>query len=498
MSLRDYAGVLRRRKWLIILPMILAPLVAYGLSLSQESRYRSSAEVLVREPPSATAVGAPERPMQQRVLQNELQRARGSALQDLVRDVIGPEPTLMVQLALEEDTDVFVFTAESIDPETAARAANAYAETYIEARRRSLVEELDARIAVVEERLAGIDDDIADASGDERELLIAQRNQYDFELESLTVSVDLAQDSGASLIDAAQVRDNPFSPRPKRSAFLAMVAGLLVGVAAAFFVDHFDDRLRDEDDLVAAAGKPVLGVIPKYDAEEGDVPVVVASTQPHSQPAEAYRALRTSIQFMGVHRPMEIIQFTSARPGDGKTTTSVNLAVSCARAGQRVVLVDCDLRRPRVHQFFGLENRTGFTTAMIGADLDEVALPIPGESNLWVITSGAVPPDPSELLSTTTATRFLRSLPDRFDLVIVDTPPLLVVADALVVSAAVDALVLVASANLTDRRQVEQASAHLRQIEAPYVGTVLNNFDLSTSTTYEYRYAYGQYEDVKS
>ncbi len=158
-----------------------------------------------------------------------------------------------------------------------------------------------------------------------------------------------------------------------------------------------------------------------------------------------------------------------------------------------MIVVDCDLRRPRVHEFFGLDNQQGFTTAMVGASLDEVAHPIDDEPTLWVVTSGVVPPDPSELLSTVTAKRFLRSLVPRFDLVIVDTPPVLVVADPLVVSASVDAVVMVASANATDRRQVQQAAAQLEQIKAPFIGTVLNGFDLSTSSTYEYRYAYGQY-----
>ena len=493
MTLRDYVAVLRRRKWLVVLPMVIAPLVSLGLSLSQESRYRSSAEVLVREPPSATAVGAPERPMQQRVLQNELQRARGSALQDQVREVVGPEPTLTVRLVADEDTDVFTFTAESVDPAFAARAANVYAETYIDERRRSLVEELVARMAVVDERLENIEVDIeAAGSDDEVELLVAQRDQYEFELESLQVSVDLAESSGASLIDAAPVQSTPFSPRPRRSAFLALVAGALIGVAAAFIVEHFDTTIRDEEELAKATGVPVLAVIPKFERNI-DVAAIVTRDDPQSQPAEAYRALRTSIQFISVDRELSIVQFTSAKPGDGKTTTSVNLAVAAARAGQNVIVVDCDLRRPRVHEFFGLDNQQGFTTAMVGASLDEVAQPIDDEPTLWAVTSGVVPPDPSELLSTVTAKRFLRSLVPRFDLVIVDTPPVLVVADPLVVSASVDAVVMVASANATDRRQVQQAAAQLEQIKAPFIGTVLNGFDLTTSSTYEYRYAYGQY-----
>jgi len=493
MSLRDYASVLRRRKWLILLPMVLAPLVAYGLSLGQESRYRSSAEVLVREPPSATAVGAPERPMQQRVLQNELQRAQGSALRDLARDVVGPEPSLSVDLAAEEETDVFVFTAVSIDPETAARAANAYALTYIEARQRSLVEELDARIKVVEGRLVDIDEDVPTATGEELDLLIAQRNQYEFELESLTVSVDLAENSGASLIDAASVPTVPVEPRPRRSAFLAFLMGTFLGLGAALLVDHFDSTLRDEDDLAKITHLPVLGTVPRVDPEEGDGRPI-SMRDPTAPSTEAYRALRTSLQFLGVDRDSNAFQFTSAKPGDGKTTTSTNVGVVSALAGQRVVVVDCDLRRPRIHEFFSLPNDQGFTSAIIGASLDEVTHQIDGVPNLSVITSGPVPPDPFELLSTPTARHFIASLRRDFDLVVIDTPPVLVVADPLVISSYVDGVILVAAAGDTDRRQIKRATEELAKVQAPLLGSVLNAFDTENQHSYGYRYAYGRYE----
>ena len=276
-------------------------------------------------------------------------------------------------------------------PRSPARAANVYAETYISERQRSLVDELVARMSVVDERLDNIEVEIQTATDDELQLLVAQRDQYEFEIESLQVSVDLAETSGASIIDAAPVQSTPFSPRPRRSAFLALVAGGLIGVAAAFIVEHFDTTIRDEDELAKVTGVPVLTVIPRFQ-HDSDVASVITRDDPQSQPAEAYRALRTSIQFISVDRELSIVQFTSAKPGDGKTTTSVNLAVAAARAGQSVVLVDCDLRRPRVHEFFGLDNRQGFTTAMVGASLEEVAQPIEGESNLWAVTSGADPP----------------------------------------------------------------------------------------------------------
>ena len=195
---------------------------------------------------------------------------------------------------------------------------------------------------------------------------------------------------------------------------------------------------------------------------------------------------------------MQVIQITSPRAGEGKTTTSTNLAVACARAGQRVALVDCDLRRPRMHAFFGLPNDKGFTTAMVGATFSEVAQKVDGEPNLAVIASGPMPPDPSELLAGRTASAFINQLRNEVDLVIIDSPPVLVVADPLVISRTADGVILVASAKQTVRREVVAAAEQLIQIDAPLLGTVLNSYDIDSGSSYDYRYSYGRYEPVKS
>ena len=496
MTLRDYAAVINRRRWLVVIPAVLVTAVALMMSLAQTKQYRAETDVLVKEPPTATALGAPDRPLQQRVLQNELQRARGSAMQDQVREQIGDEPTISVRLAASDDSDVFIFTGESRDAELAVQAADTYAQVYIDQRQETLTAELESRAAVVQARLDDIAAALFSANGDALLELQAQQGQYLYELEQLITSVSLASDSGAVVIDAAQVPDAPFEPTPARTGMLALVVGVLLGLGAAFLVDYLDNSLRDEDDLARSSGLPVLAVIPKLaDWKQGDTHVI-SRERPSSPPAEAYRALRTSVQFLSVDRDLKVIQVTSPKPGDGKTTTSTNLAVACARAGQSVVLVDCDLRRPRTHLFYGLSNDHGLTTAMVGVTIDEVIQKIDGEPNLSVITSGPIPPDPSELLSSTMAKRFIADLAARFDLVIVDSPPVLVVADPLVVSAMVDGVMLVASANETDRRQVTRAAEQLAQVEAPVLGAVLNAFDTDKASPYQYRYAYGRYEST--
>jgi succinoglycan biosynthesis transport protein ExoP len=492
LSLADYAAIVWRRKWLVVIPIVVVTFVAMLLTLSETQLYRSSTEVLVKEPPSATAIGAPERPMQQRVLQNELQRAQGSEIQRQVREIIGPEPLIGVRLAASEDVDVFVFTAESSSPEEAAEAANEYANVYIAERRASLTVDLEAQALVLGDQIQDIDQEIADASAGDASGLGAQRESYEFQLEQLTTSIRLAQQSGASVIDAASVPGAPFQPKPIRTAALSIAFGAIIGLLAAFLVDFFDNSLRSEADLGEVTGLTVLGVIPKLkDWEPADARVVTIE-KPASPPSEAYRAFRTAVQYGAFERGLKVIQITSAKPGDGKTTTSVNLAVACARAGSRVLLIDCDLRRPRVHDFFGLDNTVGFTTVMVGGSHDEIVRGVDGESHLSVISSGPILPDPSELLAGATAERFIRGMADQYDLVILDSPPVLAVADPLVLSSYADALIVVASSQQSDRRDVVRAIAQLSQLDVEILGVVLNSFEAKSSS--DYRQTYGVYE----
>ncbi len=478
MTLRDYASIVWRRKWLVILPAILTALVAGLLSMAQTPMYRSSADVLVRLPPTATSVGTTGAVMSPRQIENEFETASGSALRSQVREIVGAEPTLTV--ASSESSDVFRFTATSSSAEAAAFAANTYAEQYIEVQTTSLVGEYAARIAVLQDQLAAIEAGDVDAN---------RREEYQRELENLAVSTQLARTSGAQLIDAASPPGSPYEPNTVRTVTLALVVGLLIGLGAAFLVDYLDTSLKKEDDLIRASGFPNLTIVPQLKNWKAGTAHLITREEPHSPSAEAYRNLRTGVRFMSLDKPLKLVLVTSPRPGDGKTTTATNLAVAAARAGQRVLLIDCDLRKPKVHTFFGLDNDSGFTTVLLGeAPMPKVAQRIPGESNLLVVTSGPLPPDPSELLAGDSAKRVLGSIDDGVDLVILDSPPVLPVSDPLVLASIVDGVILVVSASSTDTRQVTRAVDRLRQVDAPILGTVLNQFDPKDAEKYVYGY----------
>jgi succinoglycan biosynthesis transport protein ExoP len=480
MTLRDYASIIWRRKWFIILPVMSATLVAGFLTTQQTSMYRSSAEVLVRLPPTASSVGSTGAVMSPRLIENELEAAQGSGVRTIVQEMVGPEPTLTV--ISSEASDVFVFTAISTNADLAARAANTYAEQYIERQKANLIAEYDARSGVISEQLEAIERGDGDAN---------RRSEYSRELDDLNVSIDLARTSGAVVIDEAVPPGGPFEPSPQRNVSLAITVGLLLGLAAAFLAEYLDTSLKDEEDLVRRSGFPNLAVIPRIPGtKETDGPQVVSLTDPRSPAAEAFRGLRTSVQFISIDKPIRILQVTSPLPGDGKTTAATNLAVIAARAGQRVVLIDCDLRKPQVHNCFELDNEFGFTSVVLGElTLHKVAQKAPGIPTLLVVTSGPLPPNPSELLQSERAHSVFASVGESTDLLILDCPPVLPVADSLALTSAVDGVIVVASAGSTDVRQMSKTMARLRQVNAPILGTVLNRLDPDSSSDY----AYGSY-----
>lgn len=494
MTLLDYLVVVRRRKWYVIIPTVLIVAIATFLSVTQETQYRASADVLVTQPATASSVGAADRVMSQRTLNNELLRAQGSELQDAVEAIVGTEPTLETRLASQRDVDVFIFTATSSNAVLAAEAANTYADKYIEERRASLVLELDTRITVVQAQIDELTAEFVDADELETVALLEQRGRYKFELEQLEVSADLADSSSATVIDAATVPESPFAPRPLRSALLGLVVGVLVGLGAAFLRDYMDNSLYDEEGLEKSSGLPVLAVIPKIAGwREKDGPRIITREDPTSPTAENYRGLRTALDFLSIDQASRVLQVTSPKPGDGKTTTAANLAVAFAIAGQKVVLLDCDLRRPRVHKFFDLPNDNGFTTVLLKGSREGYKHTIDGVDNLSVIPSGPIPPNPSELLTSSAPKKLISWLSEQFDLVIIDSPPVLVVSDPLIISGYVDGVLLVAAAESTDVRQVAKASELMTQVEAPLLGAVLNGFDTKKGETYQYRYSQGNY-----
>src|SRR6266403_2142971 len=310
------------------------------------------------------------------------------------------------------------------------------------------------------------------------------------------------------IIDAARVPTSPSEPNIPRNLSFALVLGVISGVGLAFLLESMDNSVRTPEQAQAISGLPSLGMIPlgSKSANHGatgkrlaltaskEVVETVTMIRPQSQMAESYRALRTSLLLSNLGAPPKVIMVTSARPQEGKTTTSINTAIVLAQKGVRVLLVDADLRRPSIHKTLGMGPRSGLSNVLTGsANLEQAITVSPILPNLFILTAGSPPPNPAELLASSNMKDVLDELREQFDHVVIDTPPTLSVTDAAVLSPRVDAIILVIRSGQTTKQALRRARDILMQVNAHVTGVLLNAVDL-TSPDYYYYYEYqGKY-----
>lgn len=296
-----------------------------------------------------------------------------------------------------------------------------------------------------------------------------------------------------SVVEQPTVADDPVSPRPARNLALALVLGLLLGVGLAVLRETLDNTVKNPDDARDVAGTATLGAI-AYDPQASKKPLIV-SDSPRSVRSEAFRQLRTNLQFVQVDGPLRSLVLTSSVPKEGKSTTACNLAIAMAQTGVRVCLVEGDLRRPRIADYLGVESAVGMTDVLIGRVPLEDALQSWGGGMLEVLPSGPLPPNPSELLSSRGMGELMKSLEHRFDLVLVDAPPLLPVTDGAILSTLTDGAVLCVRARITRKDQLEQAVEALRAVDAKILGVVLTMVPTKGPDAYQgYGHGYGSYK----
>jgi capsular exopolysaccharide synthesis family protein len=301
-------------------------------------------------------------------------------------------------------------------------------------------------------------------------------------------------ENNISIVDPALVPAEPYKPSLELNLFLGFGLGLFAGLALAFLLDALDDRLKSPEELEELTGASVLTLIPRVSAGElGLAPAelgLLTHHDPTSPLAEAVRSLRTQLLFSTPDGVPDVLHFVSAVPGEGKTTASANAAIAFAQAGSSVLLIDADLRNPSLHHVFSLPNISGLSNHLIGsATALEVSQPTPVRG-LFTITSGPLPPNPVELLMGARMVDLLRLASERFDLVIVDSPPVIGLADALVLGNLAKATVLVVDLEQSGRREIAGAVRRLRQANVRLAGTVLSKVGRSGSG-YGYGYGYG-------
>ncbi|HLK37224.1 MAG TPA: polysaccharide biosynthesis tyrosine autokinase [Polyangiaceae bacterium] len=337
-----------------------------------------------------------------------------------------------------------------------------------------------------------------------------------------TKEADLARMMRANnirVVDPAKEPHSPIRPRVGLSVGIGLFFGLVFGIAFAWTREQLDASLKTPDDVENKLAVTFLGLLPELGEEEEKPrygrrrrsrrskpktpPVghdeLVVHTRPLSGMAEAARSIRTNLMFMNPDRPYRKLLVTSAAPSEGKTTVACTIAVAFAQGGQRVCLVDCDLRRPRLHRIFDRAGDVGLTNVVIGeATVDDVAKPTEVE-NLWSVPAGPTPPNPADMLHSKRFHDFLNELAERFDRVIIDSPPVIAVTDSAIISTICDGVVFVVRAFKTSRHLSAQGLRSLRDVDAPLVGAVLNAVDLNRHEyTYYYHYYYYKREGYRT
>ncbi|MGH3217628.1 MAG: polysaccharide biosynthesis tyrosine autokinase [Streptosporangiaceae bacterium] len=495
-TFRTYLQILRRRKWWVGLIAVLGLGASLAFALTAHKQYSATAQLLV-QPSFDTSGGALlEQPVTQTDVETELQLVTSAPVQQAVRQRLGSTP--VVSASEIGQTNVIAITSTSRVPSEAALIANLYADDFVQYRQTVASRSLASAEAQLRSQISSIGQQLSSLQGASNSAAAsALLNQEAVLKEQLAqTQVSGAVDTGdVALVTPAQTPTSPSSPKPVEDALLGLIAGLALGLGAAFLRESLDDRLTSKEVAEHAGGGPVLAMTPAVTSwRRHKKPLVVTVADPTSPAAESYRSLRTSLQFARQGQPLRGIVVTSPGVDEGKTSTLANLGVVFAQAGERVVLVSGDLRRPRLGDFFGLDEQAGLTSVLLGQlTLEETLLPVPGFGRLTLLPSGPVPPNPAELLNSAQAQEIFARLRHHFDLVLIDSPPVLPVTDAAVLARHADATLLLAAAGQTRRADLHRAAEKLNQVNAQILGIVLNKVSRQTERSYGYTYSYKPY-----
>ena len=291
------------------------------------------------------------------------------------------------------------------------------------------------------------------------------------------------------IIEKAELPQTPAKPNKKRNILLGIVLGLFGGIGLAFFFEYLDNTVKTPEDVEEKYNIPVIGTIDLIkDKKQTVVQAVMKDSS--SLIAESFKGMRTAVLLSSADNPPKILLVSSFTPGEGKSSVSASLAMSLAHAGKKVLLIDADMRRPVQHKYFNIENSSGLSSFLAGVSAEnEIKMENPVE-NLYLILSGPIPPNPSELLSSKKLKDLLTNVSPDYDMIIIDTPPLASVTDPVILSKLVDGVILVTWAGKTTYEMLGKGLKQLREVDAPLIGVVLNRFNAKKSGYY---YNYGDY-----
>jgi Mrp family chromosome partitioning ATPase/capsular polysaccharide biosynthesis protein len=516
-SLSTYLRVLRRRKWIVLVCVVLVPAAALFFSLRQPAQYEASADVLLSRQnlgnlltgtSDLTFGNASNLTATQSELAHTPDVARAALALAKTSDLTADELLGSSTVSAKGTTDILEFRVTDGDPRRAELLATSFAEAYVTYR-----EALDTRaLAKARSDVTATLEQLR-AQGRDGSGLFTSLEEKEQQLQTL-LTLQTSQANVTRRADQA----TQVAPTPARNAILGLALGLVLGVGLAFAIDALDTRVRSAGEIGERLGLPLLARIPPPPRGFAKDHRLVMLAQPTGPNAEAFRMLRTNLEFARLERDdVRVILVTSAVEEEGKSTTAANLALAEARAGRRVALVDLDLRQPHVDRYFGMLHAQGITEVALGnAELAGALRRIDlatgaAESNgrplrtdgaadgelglLDVLSAGPLPPDPGEFVGTRRLAEILTRLGAAYDLVIVDTPPLLRVGDTMTLSAHADGMLVVTRLNVVRRPMLAELRRQLDTAPAPKLGYIVTGSGGGDSVGYGYGYGlpYGGY-----
>jgi succinoglycan biosynthesis transport protein ExoP len=508
-ELQEYLAILRARKRTIVVVAGIVVGSALFFSSIQTPLYSANARVLLRTaPPTSSGFTTPvNRETEAELLSSQPVAAR--VQEDLALDLTTEQ--LLSALEVEPvatESEVLELSYTSPDPQRARDVANGFAEGYIDFKRdqartaqQTRTRSIQTRIEAVQQQLLDLNDRITAATSSEdtglataleteRSTLIARLGVLQQELSDFQ-SLQPVNLAGGEVIEPAVLPVDASSPNHVRNGLLAAFLGLALGVGLAFLRERLDKRFKGRMDVVRTLQMPVIATVPKMSVRRKRYTLAMQSDS-KGYASEAYRNLRTSIDFLASEHDLKSVLITSPSAAEGKTITTANLGAALAQAGKRVVIVSADLRRPTVERYFGLTPDKGLSAWLLSSgDSDLNSLVRRTElPNLGIVSSGRIPPNPAELLSSPKLASLVAALEAGSDIVLFDSAPVVPVADPQIIASRVGATILVIDAEKTHRIAALHAKEELERVGGRILGTVINSFDPSTSPYY-YESYYG-------
>jgi len=490
-DLRTYLRVLRRRKWWVILCTGLALMGAIAYAFSATKQYSATAQLLVQPLNGTLPSSTPDQTISATQVATELQLLSSTPVADAVKNRLHLSE-LNVTGAQQGLTNVISVTAKNHSPVLAARVANAYATEFVSYETSVALKSLTTAELQLQAQINAIQQELPASSATPQGVALANQLAVLKEQYAQYQVAGTQTTGGVTVAAPASVPKAPSSPKKTEIVLLGLVVGLLVGLGAAFTAESLDDAIRSKNDLERVAHDvPVMALVPVVGSwRDRTKPFLATTVEPTSPVAEAYRSLRTSLQFAAYDHPIGSVLVTSPTATEGKTSTVSNLGVVLAQVGKQVVLVSADLRRPRLATFFGLDETIGLTSVMIGeSTLDEALQPIPDIPGLTLLGCGPIPPNPAELLSNPNFVAILDELKEHFDMVVVDSSPLIPVTDPVLLSRLTDTTLLVVAAGQTTKGQLRRGLEQLAK-GGPQIGIVFNEISRAEDDAYGYGYSY--------